>query len=148
MGKLELVIMAGAESKAFLAGLTAQLDRAEGLIEQLSGLQTEAPAPKTTKAAATTKQADKVKKAAEPEVEPTDDIPSDDSSDLDFLDEEVQDAVKEPDVADVRKAMKDFANKHGKEKTLKFLGKFKATAIPELNKKDYAKVIELAQKHS
>jgi hypothetical protein len=43
--------------------------------------------------------------------------------------------------------VKDFATKHGKEKALKLLGKFKVTSIPDIKKADYAKVIELAKKH-
>lgn len=53
----------------------------------------------------------------------------------------------EPTLEDIRKVVKDFATKHGKEKTLKLLGKFKVTSIPDLKKADYAKVIELAKKH-
>ena len=53
----------------------------------------------------------------------------------------------EPTLDDVRKVVKDFATKHGKEKALKLLGKFKVTSIPDIKKQDYAKVIELAKKH-
>lgn len=52
-----------------------------------------------------------------------------------------------PTLDDVRKVVKDFATKHGKEKALKLLGKFKVTSIPDIKKTDYAKVIELAKKH-
>lgn len=52
-----------------------------------------------------------------------------------------------PTLDDVRKVVKDFATKHGKEKALKLLGKFKVTSIPDIKKQDYAKVIELAKKH-
>jgi hypothetical protein len=52
-----------------------------------------------------------------------------------------------PTLDDVRKVVKDFATKHGKEKALKLLGKFKVTSIPDIKKADYAKVIELAKKH-
>lgn len=52
-----------------------------------------------------------------------------------------------PTLEDVRKVVKDFATKHGKEKALKLLGKFKVTSIPDIKKADYAKVIELAKKH-
>lgn len=53
----------------------------------------------------------------------------------------------EPTTEDVRKVVKDFATKHGKEKALKLLGKFKVTNIPDLKKADYSKIIELAKKH-
>lgn len=53
----------------------------------------------------------------------------------------------EPTLEDVRKVVKDFATKHGKEKALKLLGKFKVTSIPDIKKADYAKVIELAKKY-
>lgn len=53
----------------------------------------------------------------------------------------------EPTLDDVRKVVKDFATKHGKEKALKLLGKFKVTSIPDIKQADYAKVIELAKKH-
>jgi hypothetical protein len=62
-----------------------------------------------------------------------------------FGDEAEEDAG--PTLDDVRKVVKDFATKHGKEKALKLLGKFKVTSIPDIKKQDYAKVIELAKKH-
>lgn len=54
----------------------------------------------------------------------------------------------EATIEDVRKAVKDFATKHGKEKALKLLSKFKATAIPDIKKGDWSKVIELCKKHT
>lgn len=158
MSKLELVVMAGAETKQTLAAFKETLDRAEALIERLEAINLgEAEVATTTKgkgkaSATTTKQADKVKKAAA-EVEETEDDTlegADDAEgdDLDFLDEEAEEIVKAPEIADVRAAVKEFANVHGKEKCVAFLKKFGASAIPELKKKDYAKVIELAKKHS
>lgn len=68
------------------------------------------------------------------------------ADDLD-MDLDGGDASDEPTLDDVRKVVKDFATKHGKEKALKLLGKFKVTSIPDIKKGDYAKVIELAKKH-
>lgn len=69
---------------------------------------------------------------------------TDDLDDM-FGDEKVEDTG--PTLEDVRKIVKDFATKHGKEKALKLLGKFKVTSIPDIKKTDYAAVIELAKKH-
>jgi len=153
MSRLELVIMAGAESKAFLAGLTAQLDRAEKLLGNAaaatSAAQPEA-APTETKAA---KGKGKAKAAPAPEVDDAletahadaeADAASEGDDDL-FGDDEPAD--EGPTLEDVRKVVKDFATKHGKEKALKLLGKFKVTAINDIKKADYGKVIELAKKH-
>jgi len=165
MSRLELVIMAGAESKEFLAGLTAQLDRAEKLLGNVaaatSAAQPEA-APAETKAAqpeaapAETKAAKgkgKAKAAPAPEVDDAletahadaeADAASEGDDDL-FGDDEPAD--EGPTLEDVRKVVKDFATKHGKEKALNLLGKFKVTAINDIKKSDYGKVIELAKKH-
>lgn len=153
MSRLELVIMAGAESKAFLAGLTAQLDRAEKLLGNAaaatSAAQPEA-APAETKAA---KGKGKAKAAPAPEVDDAletahadaeADAASEGDDDL-FSDDEPAD--EGPTLEDVRKVVKDFATKHGKEKALKLLGKFKVTAINDIKKADYGKVIELAKNH-
>ncbi len=153
MSRLELVIMAGAESKEFLAGLTAQLDRAEKLLGNVaaatSAAQPEA-APAETKAA---KGKGKAKAAPAPEVDDAletahadaeADAASEGDDDL-FGDDEPAD--EGPTLEDVRKVVKDFATKHGKEKALNLLGKFKVTAINDIKKSDYGKVIELAKKH-
>lgn len=86
------------------------------------------------------KKGKKVKAA--PVEEPVAEEPEEDM----FADEaEAQD--ESPTLDEVRKVVKDFATKHGKEKALKLLGKFKVTAIPDIKKADYAKVIELAKKY-
>lgn len=87
-----------------------------------------------TKAEPKTKKAEK---KAEVVAEETEDL---------FGDDEAEKS-DEPTTEDVRKVVKDFATKHGKEKALKLLGKFKVTNIPDLKKADYAKIIELARKH-
>ena len=61
--------------------------------------------------------------------------------------DEADEALNEPTLDDVRKVVKAFATKHGKEKALKLLEKFKVTSIPDLKKKDYAACIDLANKH-
>jgi hypothetical protein len=80
----------------------------------------------------------KGKKAAAP-------APANDADDM--FGDEGEAEINEPTLDDVRKAIKDFATKHGKEKALKLLGKFKVTSIPDIKKQDYAKVIELAKKY-
>lgn len=96
-------------------------------------------AAKETTKVATTKKAAKVEEVeAEEETDDTDDM---------FADEIGGEEDQGPTLEDVRKVVKDFATKHGKEKALKLLGKFKVTAIPDIKKTDYSKVIELAKKH-
>ena len=89
-----------------------------------------------TKAEPKTKKAEKKSEAVVAETE---------SDDL-FGDDEAEKS-DEPTTEDVRKVVKDFATKHGKEKALELLGKFKVTNIPDLKKADYSKIIELAKKH-
>jgi hypothetical protein len=69
------------------------------------------------------------------------------SDDDDMFGDDAAEEDTGPTLDDVRKVVKDFATKHGKEKALKLLGKFKVTSIPDIKKADYAKVIELAKKH-
>lgn len=64
----------------------------------------------------------------------------------DMFGEEVEED-QGPTLDDVRKVVKDFATKHGKEKCLKMLSKFGVTSIPDIKKNDYPKVIALAKKH-
>lgn len=150
MSRLELVIMAGAESKAFLAGLTAQLDRAEKLLGNAAAATSAAAQPEAAATEAKpAKGKGKTKAAPAPEADDSLDVAeteaaSEGEDDL-FGDEEPAD--EGPTLEDVRKVVKDFATKHGKEKALKLLGKFKVTAINDIKKADYGKVIELAKKH-
>lgn len=150
MSRLELVIMAGAESKAFLAGLTAQLDRAEKLLGNAAAATSQAAQPEAAPAE-TKKGKGKAKAAPAPEVEDeglgeTETEAAAETSDDDLFGDE-EPADEGPTLEDVRKVVKDFATKHGKEKALKLLGKFKVTAINDIKKADYGKVIELAKKH-
>lgn len=69
-----------------------------------------------------------------------------DDDDL-FGDDAADAAPAEPTIDDIRKVVKDFCAKHGKEKGLKLLGKFKAASIPDVKKGDYQKLIDLAKKH-
>lgn len=102
------------------------------------------PEPKKEKS---TKKAPKVEVEAAPEVEPEteQEAAPEASNDDDFFGED--DDLKTPTVDDVRKVVKAFAAKHGKQKTEKLLSKFGAQAIPQIKEKDFAKVIELANKY-
>lgn len=115
-----------------------------GLLAELDGRQAEATEEETvveTKTAAKTKS--KSKPVAAPVEEVETEVEAAEEDDM-FGEEEVDQG---PTLEDVRKVVKDFATKHGKEKALKLLGKFKVTSIPDIKKTDYAKVIELAKKH-
>jgi hypothetical protein len=90
----------------------------------------------------------KGKAKAKPEVEPEETEEVSETSEDDDMFGDDEEADNTPTLEDVRKAVKNFATKHGKEKTLKLLGKWKVTAINDLKKADYGKVIELAQKHT
>lgn len=139
--KLEVAMLVGPESKQFLADLTKQLDR----MEALKG----SAAPAADAAPAKTGKGKTGKAAPAPEADDTglEDAAPEATADVDdlFGDDAAEDA--EPTLDEVRKIVKDFATKHGKEKALKLLGKFKVTAINDLKKADYSKVIELAKKH-
>lgn len=101
----------------------------------------EATPPKKTSAKTEVK---KGKAKAEPEE--TEELEAaDDADELDL--ESDEESEPELTVDDVRKTVKTFALKHGKDKALKLLQKFKTTSISDLKKTDYSKVIELAQKH-
>jgi hypothetical protein len=78
------------------------------------------------------------------EAEETQAVETEEGDDM-FGDETEEDAG--PTIEDVRKVVKDFATKHGKDRALKLLGKFKVSSIPDLKKGDWTKVIELAKKH-
>lgn len=108
------------------------------LLAELDGRTAEATEPEETVVETKTKGKTK-SKPVEPEPEATED-------DDDMFGDEPE-VDQGPTLEDVRKVVKDFATKHGKEKALKLLGKFKVTSIPDIKKTDYAKVIELAKKH-
>lgn len=137
--KLEIAMLVGPEAKEFLMKLTAQLDRMEALKGDAPAATEAAPA-KTGKG-----KTGKTSPAPEADTDLGEDAaPEADADDM-FGDE--AEGSDEPTLDDVRKIVKDFATKHGKDKALKLLGKFKVTAINDLKKGDYSKVIELAKKH-
>jgi len=70
-----------------------------------------------------------------------------DVSDDDFLNDDTTEELSGPTKEDVRKIVKEFASKHGKDKALALLKKFSVTSIPDLKESDYSKLIELAKKH-
>lgn len=108
----------------------------EGEMSEKSDEAEETPAPVKTKA--TTKKA-----AAPVKVEESDESEeSEDDLDLDGEDETPAITLEA-----VRKTVKTFALKHGKDKAVKLLQKFKATSMSDIKTNDYAKVIELAEKH-
>lgn len=117
--------------------------------EQVEQADTTVEAPVKKKSAKETTKAATTKKAAkveEPEADETEaEAATEDMDDM-FGGEEAEED-QGPTLEDVRKVVKDFATKHGKEKALKLLSKFKVTSIPDIKKADYSKVIELAKKH-
>lgn len=117
------------------------------LLAELDGRAVDVATEEPKEIVAKTKaKATKTKEKAPEVVEETEaeESVSEESDDM-FGDE--AEADQGPTLEDVRKVVKDFATKHGKEKALKLLGKFKVTSIPDIKKADYAKVIELAKKH-
>lgn len=120
--------------------LLAELDGRQVEAAEVTEVAEEKVVETKTKAAPKTKS--KPVEVVEAEVQA--DIESEIEDDM-FGDEAESD--QGPTLDDVRKVVKDFATKHGKEKALKLLGKFKVTSIPDIKKTDYAKVIELAKKH-
>lgn len=113
------------------------------LVKQIDG-ETEVGTTSETKTEAVV-ETKKVKKAEKKTEAVVAEVVAEENDDL-FGDDEAEKS-DEPTTEDVRKVVKDFATKHGKEKALKLLGKFKVTNIPDLKKADYSKIIELAKKH-
>lgn len=134
----------------------AMLNAAEWQVKVFSGLLNEVDGgtPATKEATTPPKKAGKGKaepadddmepvpskfKKTEPETEPEEED--------DMFADDTPPEEDGPTLDEVRKVVKDFATKHGKEKALKLLGKFKVTSIPDIKKADWPKVIELAKKH-
>lgn len=140
--KLEVAMLVGPETKQFLADLTKVVERMEAV--QNAGKLPETAAPAKTGKGKTKPAPEAADEDAGLGGGPADDNQGDAADDM-FGDE--AEADEGPTLDDVRKVVKDFATKHGKEKALKLLGKFKVTSIPDIKKGDYAKVIELAKKH-
>lgn len=130
-----------------LKGAVASLDAEETTSTEEAEAE-ETPTKKSTKvdAKSSKKSAKKVEEVEE-ETETEADAESVEESDDDMFADEDGGEDDQPTVEDVRKIVKSFATKFGKDAALKLLKKFKATAIPELKKNEYAKVIELANRH-
>lgn len=151
MAKLELALLVGAESKEWLA-------RLEAAIEKLEGLQADESATKPTAKVGAREEAEPRKRASkkgkpapveEDEVsegEEQESAPVEDEDDFMGEDEEDEKPL-EPTIEDVRKIAKQFAAKHGKEKTQKLLQKFGGESIPEIKKSQYKKLIDTATKY-
>lgn len=127
--------------------LMYQLSAAQAQVAMLQELIAQADSETENESQPVAKQEVKAKVAPQTKAKakPVEEV-AEESEDL--FGEEAEEENNEPTVDDVRKAVKAFATKHGKEKTLKLLGKFKVTSIPDLKKSEYTKVIELAQKHT
>lgn len=110
--------------------------------------QDAAPAKQEAKAEPKKEKATKKKPEPQPEkeVEPeTESAPEAAADEDDFFGDDTD--IEAPTLDDVRKVIKAFAAKHGKQKTEKLLAKFGAQAIPQIKEKDFSKVIELANKY-
>lgn len=151
MGKLELVVMAGSESKAFLASLTEQLDRLEKLHGVMTGKKV---ATSITEDAEETTETDEEEELIAP-VNKT----ATKKAAASFDDEEVHsdDDEEEAPVAKKTKAKKvtlddvndackaraaSVGGKEGRSEVLTILKKkFKTTSVSELKPEQYAAVI-------
>lgn len=108
---------------------------------QSAAVEVVSEAPKAEKKSkAKTEKVQEVKPEVEVEVSQ-----ATESLDDDFMGEDEE--ISAPTLDDVRKVIKAFAAKHGKQKTEKLLAKFGATAIPQIKEKDFSKVLELANKY-
>lgn len=114
------------------------------LLAELDGRQAEATEEETV---VETKTTAKTKSKSKPVAAPVEEVETEVEAEEDDMFGDDAEVDQGPTLEDVRKVVKDFATKHGKEKALKLLGKFKVTSIPDIKKTDYAKVIELAKKH-
>jgi len=144
------------DAKFFRKYLMSKLDAAQREVEILKaaieGLDSDGPAPASEEVedAPPVKKSSKKDETKKTESKKKTEEVVEESTDMDdFMSDEPleDDVMKEPTSDDVRKIIKDFATKHGKEKSLKLLSKFGASAINDIKKKDFSKVIELASKH-
>lgn len=94
-----------------------------------------------------TKTAAKTKSKSKPVAAPVEEVETEVEAEEDDMFGDDAEVDQGPTLEDVRKVVKDFATKHGKEKCLKMLSKFGVTSIPDIKKQDYPKVIALAKKH-
>ncbi len=156
--KLEIGVMAGAESKAFLVDLTKQLDRMEKLVGSLKSKAAdtdetddeeendEIDTAALRKAATTTdddeedeEPAPKKKAAAATD----DDEDEDSEEDFTAAKKTKQKKLTEKDVNDACKAYaKHIGGKKGRPAVLKILGKFGTESVTDLDEKHYAAVIK------
>lgn len=155
--KLEIAVLAGAESKAWLVSFTKQVDRLEKImggkkvaatedVEETEVEETEddddfAPAPKAKAAAA--------KKTATTTFDEDDEVVETHEDDEDEAPVKKTAKAKKLTVDDVNDACKAYARengggKEGREAVLKILKKhFKTTSVSTLEATDYAKAIKL-----
>lgn len=126
---------------AFMNATAYQVRVWEELLAELDGKKVSAKETEETEVEVetTTKKKPATKKKAVAEV--VEDVEENDDM---FGDESSSD---EPTIEDVRKIVKSFSAKHGKDKAMKLLGKYKVTAIPDLKKSDYQPLIDFASKH-
>lgn len=107
-------------------------------------VEEEKPAPAAKKAKAKKETAPVKQEVVEEETQAEETTTDDD----DFMsDEETEEKTQAPTIDDVRANVKSFAGKHGKDKTLKLLAKFKVTSVVDLKQKDYQTVIDLVKQH-
>ena len=140
MSKLEVELRLSGELEATINELSEKMDK---LTLALESCQSGKPEPEVEEEAEEVKPS----KVAGKKRKPSDPIPEEEQVDDRPLFEDTEEEDEGPTLEDVRKVVKNFATKHGKDKALKLLSKFKVTSIPDIKKADYAKVIELAKKH-
>ena len=114
------------------------------LLAELDGRQAESTEEETV---VETKTAAKTKSKSKPVAAPVEEVETEVEAEEDDMFGDDAEVDQGPTLEDVRKVVKDFATKHGKEKCLKMLSKFGVTSIPDIKKNDYPKVIALAKKH-
>lgn len=145
--KLELALLAGAESKQFLVDFTKQIDR----LEKLAGKGTVTMTARSATAAPVeteyTDTDDDFDNAAKPEVETA---ATDDDDDDDFGTTPVKAApkakAKKVTIDDVNNACKARAKGGRREEVLKLLKKnFKTESIAQIPEKSWARAIELME---
>jgi len=153
MAKLELALLVGAESKEWLAKLESVVTRLESInIQRPTSEEPVEPEVNDEPEEAPVKQRASKKGVAKKETPKVVEANEQESTDIDmddlFSEEAAEDEKPlEPTIDDVRGVVKKFAAKHGKDKTLLLLKKFKVESLPELKKAQYSKFIEVTSKH-
>lgn len=142
--KLEVALLAGAESKAFLAELTTQIDRLEKLAGK--GSVSTDIAPRKRKTAA---QEEESFDLDSEETESADEGEEVDAFGIDEVDEDEAPKVKLVSVEDVQKALHAYVKKHkdpqaGKQKAIALLKKVSKTgSVPKLTPDERGKLMKL-----